>query len=132
MELLKQATLEVLAVFVTLCVPVITRYLKIYLESKAEAYKAKTDSTIKTNLIDELEKAIEDSVTYVSQTFVDSLKSTNSFTKENQKIAFTMAIDNVLSTVSQAAVDFIEESYGDVNNWISTKIEATVNRQKKN
>ena len=128
----KDFFVELLLGCLAVAIPIITRYIKQYVESAIEGQKAKTDSTIKTNILTEVEEAVSDSVTYVSQVFVDSLKSKNEFTEENQKQAFNMALENVLSNISQNAQDFIEESYGDINNWLTTKIEAVVNRQKNN
>lgn len=130
MSQIKEILIEILITYAIIFVLIITKYIKNYLFEKAESEKVKTNSTIKKNFINEMEEAIADSVTFVNQTFVDSLKNQNKFSIENQKIAFTMALDTVLSIVSQDAVDFIEESYGDVTNWISTKIESAVNKNK--
>lgn len=130
MSQIKEILVEILITYAIIFVLIITKYIKNYLFEKAESEKVKTNSTIKKNFINEMEEAIADSVTFVNQTFVDSLKNQNKFSIENQKIAFTMALDTVLSIVSQDAVDFIEESYGDVTNWISTKIESAVNKNK--
>ena len=41
------------------------------------------------------------------------------------------AVEEIISMLSKEAREFIMENYGDIHAWIITKVEATVNKQKK-
>ena len=64
------------------------------------------------------------------QTYVDALKKTGTFDFEAQKQAATKALNACLAAISPTAKAFIEEMYGDVTAYLSTKIEAEVRTQK--
>lgn len=66
----------------------------------------------------------------VSQTYVDELKKAGSFDAEAQKQALAMALAACIKAISPAAKAFIEETYGDLTEYLTTYIEAAVRRQK--
>ena len=61
---------------------------------------------------------------------VDSLKASGSFDEDAQEKAFSMALSALLSSLSQSAKDYISENYGDITDYLTTKIEAEVKSQK--
>lgn len=69
-------------------------------------------------------------VSAVSQTYVDELKKAGSFDAEAQKQALAMALAACIKAISPAAKAFIEETYGDLTEYLTTYIEAAVRRQK--
>lgn len=38
------------------------------------------------------------------------------------------AVEEIISMLSKEAQEFITDNYGDIHNWIITKVEATVNK----
>jgi len=81
-------------------------------------------------IIKEIATAAADAVAMVSQTYVDGLKAAGGFDAAAQKQALSMALAACLASLSQSAQDYIERTYGDVNSYLTTKIEAEVRAQK--
>jgi hypothetical protein len=69
-------------------------------------------------------------VSAVSQTYVDELKKAGSFDAEAQKQALAMALAACIKAISPATKAFIEETYGDLTEYLTTYIEAEVRKQK--
>ena len=63
----------------------------------------------------------------VFQTYVESLKADGKFDEQSQKIALKKAKDIALSQMNSEIKKFIEDNYGDINNWLSIQIEASIN-----
>lgn len=81
-------------------------------------------------IIKEIATAAADAVAMVSQTYVDGLKAAGNFDAAAQKQALSMALAACLASLSQSAQDYIQRTYGDVNSYLTTKIEAEVRAQK--
>lgn len=79
----------------------------------------------------EVADAIEDAVIAVNQTFVNELKADNLFDEEMQQEAFERALEGTINALSRETVDFINNTYGDIEVWLTDKIEAAVLRNKK-
>ena len=79
----------------------------------------------------EVADAIEDAVIAVNQTFVNELKADKLFDKEMQQEAFERALEGTINVLSRETIDFINNTYGDIEVWLTDKIEAAVLRNKK-
>ena len=79
------------------------------------------DARIKV-LISEIDEAVRDAVIYVNQTFVDELKRAQVFGEE--------AYSTALKTISDSALEYIEETFGDLREYLTVKIEKAVSEQK--
>lgn len=66
------------------------------------------------------------------QTYVDTLKKNGTFDVESLKIALTKAKDEALSQMSDEIKEYITTNYGNLENWLTTQIEATINILKNN
>lgn len=66
----------------------------------------------------------------VFQTYVESLKKSGTFDKEAQLTALVLAKQEVTKELSTDAKEFITGTYGDLNNFITNQIEATINLLK--
>ena len=64
------------------------------------------------------------------QTYVESLKNSGSFGKEEQLIAFEKAKAIITSELTEDLKTFIVQNYGDLQTWISNQIEATIYKLK--
>lgn len=62
-------------------------------------------------------------VKYVAQTYVDALKAQGTFDKEAQEIAFARAKEAILKLLNEDAKEAIASVYGDIDEWIKTRIE---------
>ena len=66
----------------------------------------------------------------VFQTYVDALKKEGKFDKESQLLALTKAKDIALSQMTEDIKEFIQANYGELDLWLTTQIEATINTLK--
>ena len=111
-------------------VPVLTYAVKLIRQVAANA-AAKTDSIKMQGYLNEAAQAISEAVEATSQTYVDSLKQADKFTPEAQREAAEKALAACIANISPAAQFFIESVYGDITEYLTTRIEAEVRRQKK-
>jgi hypothetical protein len=79
------------------------------------------------NLLTGLSTIVERAVRSVTKTYVDSLKKSGKFDQEAQRIAFSLAKEEVLKELNQETNSFIETNYGNVNDFVTTQIESTIN-----
>lgn len=70
------------------------------------------------------------SVRSTFQTFVESLKNSGSFDKAAQLKAFNTAKETALNQFNSDISRFIVDNYGGLNEWLSTQIEASINKLK--
>lgn len=66
----------------------------------------------------------------VFQTYVEALKKEGKFDKDAQLKALNLAKDTVLSQLSADARNYISSNFGDLQEWIVTQIEASINLLK--
>lgn len=66
----------------------------------------------------------------VFQTYVEALKKEGKFDKDAQLKALNLAKDTVLSQLSIDARNYISSNFGDLQEWIVTQIEASINLLK--
>ncbi len=112
-------------------VPVLAKYAIDYIRQAKDRALASADDIRKRGYIEEIADTITDAVAATSQTYVDALKETGTFTKEAQKEAAQKALAACLASISPAAQSFIEAAYGNIREYMTTRIEAEVRKQKK-
>lgn len=127
---MKEFLLELLRAVATAAIPVCAAFLVQFLRRKSAQIGAQTDSLTTKQMLDEVTAAISTAVTYVSQTYVDSLKKNGKFTPENQKIALDLAVERAKKLLTAEARDFLSVAYGSVNDYLVSRAEAEVRRQK--
>ena len=96
----------------------------------ASLIKKKVKNEELGRVIDRAEKIVTDSVSLINQTFVDALKEADKFGVEEQKAAFEMCKQKVLSLLNAEAIEAIYQTYGDLEQWLKTQIEANVRNEK--
>lgn len=123
--------MELLKIVIMIVVPVATSVLTYY----AQKY---FNQLIDENVSDEMEATLTkgfqilmDSVNYVQQTYVDSLKNQEKFTAEAQKEAFELAKKRAIELMNQHTQDAITHIYGNLDTYIDTMIESIINQNKK-
>lgn len=122
--ILNVLTVLVISVILPL-ISVIGGYFTNWLSSKIGNEKAK-------NLVSKAQEIIVSAVQAVFQTYVDSLKKEGSFDKKNQLIALNKAKDIALNQMTNEVRQCIIRNYGDLDVWLNTKIEATIDTLKNN
>lgn len=122
--------MDLLLAVLTAAVPVVTAYFVKLIRKWAAYAETDSDNIKKQDYLTEIANAIADAVSATSQTYVDALKAAGTFTKEAQKEAAQKALAACLASISPAAQAFIEQMYGDVMAYLTTRIEAEVRNQK--
>ena len=128
--------LKILQEIFTVCIipllGILTKYLVSYIEAGRQSLKDKNNNEITDKYIDLLAETIETCVIATNQTYVESLKKKNQFTKEAQLEAFRMTKEAVLTILSEDAEKYLTEIYGDLDAYIVNQIQACVNINKLN
>lgn len=130
METFQEFLFTLLTAVITAGVPVVSAYIVTSLKKAADNAKADTDNIKAQRYIDEIATAISDAVAATSQTYVDALKQEGKFDLESQKEAAQKALTACIASISPDAQKFIEDVYGDLKEYLTTKIEAEVRKQK--
>jgi len=79
------------------------------------------------NILTGLTTIVERAVRSVTQTYVDTLKKNGKFDQEAQLVALSLAKDEVLRELNTETRIFIETNYGNINDFVTTQIESTIN-----
>ena len=109
---------------------ILTKMLVTYLQTKSKELASKTDNEMAEKYIKMLTETITSCVISTNQTYVESLKHKGEFTIEAQKVAFKDTYENVLKILSEDCKDYLQEAFGDLETYITNKIEAEVKAQK--
>ena len=109
---------------------VLTTFLISWINSKKEALKQQTNSETTRKYIDMLDSTITDCVIAMNQTYVNSLKLQGKFDVEAQKKAFTDVYNKVIAILGQDAIEYLNSAIGDLNEYITSKIEKEVSSNK--
>ena len=124
---MNQILLNIIAALVTCIVLPLISFLGIklsqWLSTKIKDEKAKA---LFTKAVDIVTNAVR--VTF--QTYVESLKNSGSFGKDEQLIALNKAKQIITSELTEELKAFISENYGDLQAWISNQIEASIYKLK--
>lgn len=122
-----QTVLNIIEVVITsIIVPLLAWGVK----ALVDWLKSKTDNATLEKYIDFASNAVELAVKQTTQTYVDSLKKQGAFNEAAQKEAFNKTLDTAKALLSEKAVEAINTVYGDVNEWLTSKIESTVAETK--
>ncbi len=109
---------------------ILTTFLVAWIKSKKDALKQQTDSELAKKYLDMLDNTITDCVIAMNQTYVNSLKQQGKFDSEAQKKAFTDVYNKVIAILGQDAIEYLNSAVGDLNEYISSKIEKEVSTNK--
>ena len=127
---MNEAVFNLLMAVVTAAVTALSAFVSAFVKKKGEQAAAETNSTLMKDAIEEVTGIAGIAVSAVSQTYVDELKKAGSFDAEAQKQALAMALTACIKAISPATKAFIEETYGDLADYLTTYIEAEVRKQK--
>lgn len=110
---------------------VLTAYIIKFINSKSKELQNKVDNDTADKYIQMLTDTISACVIATNQTYVEALKKENAFTKEAQQKAFDMTFNAVMDVLTDDAKEYLTHIYGDLTAYISNKIEAEVQINKK-
>ena len=110
---------------------VLTAYIVKYIQVKSAEITKNTDNTLIDKYTGMLADTISACVLATNQTYVEALKKQGNFDAEAQKNAFNMTLDAVMNILSEDAKEYLSEAFGDLNSYIASQIEASININKK-
>lgn len=121
---MNEIILNIISVVVTAVILPLISYagarLIAWLNAKIKDENAKLQLIVATDIV-------MNAVRSVFQTYVETLKKNGTFDKESQKVALIKAKDDALAQMSDEIKDYITKNYGDLETWITTQIESTIN-----
>jgi hypothetical protein len=121
---MNEIILNIISVVITAVILPLISYagarLIAWLNAKIKDENAKQQLTVATDIV-------MNAVRSVFQTYVETLKKNGTFDKESQKVALIKAKDDALAQMSDEIKDYITKNYGDLETWITTQIESTIN-----
>ena len=124
---MNQILLNILAAVTTCIILPLISFLGIklsqWLTTKIKDEKARKLFTQATEIV-------TNAVRTTFQTYVESLKNSGSFGKDEQLEALNRAKAIVTSELTEELKTFISENYGDLTAWISNQIEASIYKLK--
>ena len=127
--------MEILQQIFELCVitllGILTTYLVKLIRKKNKELDAKVSKEVSKKYIDMLADTITDCVVSTNQTYVDALKEANAFDKEAQKKAFELTYNKIMNVLTEDAKEYLTTVYGDLEIYITTKIESEVKLYKE-
>lgn len=109
---------------------ILTKYLVDYLNARRDELNAKTENETAQKYTTMIFDTITKCVIATNQTYVNSLKEQNAFDAEAQKTAFNKTMNAVLEILSEDAKQYIIETTGDLNTYLTNLIEAEVNKNR--
>ena len=127
--------MEILQQIFELCVipllGILTTYLVKLIRKQNKELDAKVSKEVSKKYIDMLADTITDCVVSTNQTYVDALKEANAFDKEAQKKAFELTYNKIMNVLTEDAKEYLTTIYGDLEIYITTKIESEVKLYKE-
>ena len=127
---LNQVLSDLLIVVIIPLLGVLTTFIIKWINVKSNQIQKNNDNALANKYIQMLTDTINSCVIATNQTYVESLKKQGKFDAEAQKQAFEQTTQAVLTILSQEAKDYLANIYGDLDKYISEKIEASVNINK--
>ena len=123
MNLIETLVLAPLDIAISSLLIALIRQQTARIEAKIKDEKAK-------RLIEIAEGVVSQAVTSVTQTYVEGLKAEGAFDKNAQALAFEESKDKIYLMLTDETMKAVQDNYGNIEEWIKTKIEETVNRNK--
>lgn len=121
---MNEIILNIISVVVTAVILPLISYagarLITWLNTKIKDENAKQQLTVATDIV-------TNAVRSVFQTYVETLKKNGTFDKESQKAALIKAKNDALAQMTDEIKEYITKNYGDLETWITTQIESTIN-----
>ena len=111
-------------------VPVCAAFIGKGLKALATYLGQNSESETARKYLSAAADAVATAVTYTSQVYVDKLKESGQFTKDNQKEALGIAVAQAKNLLTAEAAAYLQTAYGDLNEYLKSRIEAEVRNQK--
>lgn len=100
------------------------------ISTKIKEKQVTTDNEIAKKYLEMLNDTIISCIQATNQTYVNALKNQNAFDEEAQKIAFQKTFNAIISILSVDATEYLTEIIGDLETYITEKIESEISKTK--
>lgn len=107
----------------------VTAFVK-WVQARKQEIIDKSENELVEKYVTLLAQTISDCVIATNQTYVEELKGKNMFDEAAQKEALQKTYNTVMAILSDEAIGYLENIYGDLHESIITKIEKEVNLNK--
>lgn len=128
---LTKVLIEILVAITTATLPIVAKYVIEFLQTITDAKLAKMDNEYVASVISKVEQIVIDCVQNTNQTFVDTLKNNGGFGEAEWAEARDLTMKNIKALLKEDISVLIEEEYGNIDVYLDTIIEKTVNELKK-
>lgn len=118
-EILFSALGTILTGFLVWLMSVVTNWIGSKIKDKNAAKILTSITTLAT-----------DAVQATYQSYVEALKGTNAWTKEAQEKALNMALETIKNQLTNSSIKFIEDNYGNIEDYLKTLIESILYKLK--
>lgn len=126
---------EIIASIFQVCIipllGVLTTFFVKWVNAKSEEIQMNIDDATMKKYLDMLTDTVTNCVIATNQTYVESLKQQGKFDMNAQREAFSITSAAVMEILSDEAKIYLTAAVGDLNAFITQKIEAEVNINKK-
>jgi NADH:ubiquinone oxidoreductase subunit 3 (subunit A) len=126
MDFLKELLPVIFMCVVIPAIGVLTTFIVSFIQQKKEELQDKIDNDLASKYVGMLMDTICSAVVMTNQTYVNSLKKQGKFDAEAQKEAFNRTYEAVMNMLSEEAVKYLNEFYGDLQVAVTTLIEKEV------
>lgn len=109
---------------------ILTNFIVKWLNAKSKELQAITDNETATKYLKLVTETISDCVIATNQTYVETLKKEGKFDAAAQEMAFQLTKDAVMEILNEDSKKYLAAIYGDLDKYISSKIESEVNLKK--
>ena len=123
---------EIMEVVIIPLLGILTAYIVKLVNTKIEDINENRNNALEEKYLIMLGETITDCVTATTQTYVETLKKQGTFDVEAQKEAFNQTYNAIINILSEEAKEYLTVAVGDLNLYITQKIEAEVNATKSN
>lgn len=130
-EVWKEVLTNLIYLGIVILVPTLIYGVKKGAVALVEYLSTKTNKSILDTIMAEITTFVSESVTYVMQTYVDSMKKSGKFDKESQKTAYNMAYDAAVKLIPAESKEMFESVYGSLDEYLKILIEAEVKKLKQ-
>ena len=109
---------------------VLTTFFVKWVNAKSAEIQTNIDDVTLNKYLQMLTETITDCVIATNQTYVESLKAQGKFDEAAQKEAFRLTSMSVIAILTDDAKEYLTTAVGDLEVFITKKIEAEVNNRK--
>lgn len=109
---------------------VLVGFLVKYIQAKSDKLIAEINNQTAEKYVNMITQTVTDCVIATNQTYTEALKKEGKFDAAAQKIAFEKTLDAVLAILSSDAIEYINQTTGDLQIYLTQLIESAVNKNK--